>query len=91
MAVKDGSMDTNAFQHYNFIDSWNSKNDNALVAVADTYIIQSQSLPQVQKTSKNKYTSIKEIPKDLEQSTVPNDPTNEAVPCMSCNRKLRFD
>ena len=38
VAVKDGSVDINAFQHYNFLDNWNSKNDNALVAVADTYI-----------------------------------------------------
>ena len=27
VAVKDGSVDINAFQHYNFLDNWNSKND----------------------------------------------------------------
>ena len=76
VAVKDGSVDINAFQHYNFLDNWNSKNDNALVAVADTYIAPIR-LYSGTENGKNKYTSIKEIPKGG-TIAVPNDPTNES-------------
>ena len=76
VAVKDGSVDINAFQHYNFLDNWNSKNDKALVAVADTYIAPIR-LYSGTENGKNKYTSIKEIPKGG-TIAVPNDPTNES-------------
>ncbi len=76
VAVKDGSVDINAFQHYNFLDNWNSKNDKALVAVADTYIAPIR-LYSGTENGKNKYTSIKEIPKGG-TIAVPNDTTNES-------------
>ncbi len=76
MAVKDGSVDINAFQHHNFLDNWNSKNDDALVSVADTYIAPIR-LYSGTENGKNKYTSIKEIPKGG-TIAVPNDPTNES-------------
>ena len=75
-AVADGEVDINAFQHYNFLDNWNSKNDKALVAVADTYIAPIR-LYSGTENGKNKYTSIKEIPKGG-TIAVPNDPTNES-------------
>ena len=75
-ATADGEVDLNAFQHYNFLDNWNSKNDNALVAVADTYIAPIR-LYSGTENGKNKYTSIKEIPKGG-TIAVPNDPTNES-------------
>lgn len=65
------------FQHYNFLDNWNSKNDNALVAVADTYICSNPVIYSGTENGKNKYTSIKEIPKGG-TIAVPNDPTNES-------------
>lgn len=58
VAVKDGSVDINAFQHHNFLDNWNSKNDDALVSVADTYIAPIR-LYSGTENGKNKYTSIK--------------------------------
>lgn len=76
VAVKDGSVDINAFQHHNFLDNWNSKNDDALVSVADTYIAPIR-LYSGTENGKNKYTSIKEIPKGG-TIAVPNDPTNES-------------
>ena len=76
VAVKDGSVDINAFQHHNFLDNWNSKNGDALVSVADTYIAPIR-LYSGTENGKNKYTSIKEIPKGG-TIAVPNDPTNES-------------
>ena len=76
VAVKDGSVDINAFQHHNFLDNWNSKNDDALVSVADTYIAPIR-LYSGTENGKNKYTSVKEIPKGG-TIAVPNDPTNES-------------
>ena len=76
VAVKDGSVDINAFQHHNFLDNWNSKNGDALVSVADTYIAPIR-LYSGTENGKNKYTSIKESPKGG-TIAVPNDPTNES-------------
>ena len=76
VAVKDGSVDINAFQHHNFLDNWNSKNGDALVSIADTYIAPIR-LYSGTENGKNKYTSIKEIPKGG-TIAVPNDPTNES-------------
>ena len=76
VAVKDGSVDINAFQHHNFLDNWNSKNGDALVSVADTYIAPIR-LYSGTENGRNKYTSIKEIPKGG-TIAVPNDPTNES-------------
>ena len=37
-AVRDGDVDINAFQHYNYLENWNKENSADLVSVADTYI-----------------------------------------------------
>ena len=76
VAVKDGSVDINAFQHYNYLENWNKENSADLVSVADTYIAPIR-LYSGTKDGKNKYTDVKDIP---EKGTiaVPNDPTNES-------------
>ena len=76
VAVKDGSVDINAFQHYNYLENWNKENNADLVSVADTYIAPIR-LYSGTKDGKNKYTDVKDIP---EKGTiaVPNDPTNES-------------
>ena len=75
-AVRDGDVDINAFQHYNYLENWNKENSADLVSVADTYIAPIR-LYSGTKDGKNKYTDVKEIP---EKGTiaVPNDPTNES-------------
>ncbi|WP_373759315.1 MetQ/NlpA family ABC transporter substrate-binding protein, partial [Weissella soli] len=37
-ALKDGSLDLNAFQHYYFLNNWNAKNGKALKAIGKTFI-----------------------------------------------------
>ena len=75
-AVRDGDVDINAFQHYNYLENWNKENSADLVSVADTYIAPIR-LYSCTKDGKNKYTDVKDIP---EKGTiaVPNDPTNES-------------
>lgn len=75
-AVRDGDVDINAFQHYNYLENWNKENSADLVSVADTYIAPIR-LYSGTKDGKNKYTDVKDIP---EKGTiaVPNDPTNES-------------
>ena len=75
-AVRDGDVDINAFQHYNYLENWNKENNADLVSVADTYIAPIR-LYSGTKDGKNKYTDVKDIP---EKGTiaVPNDPTNES-------------
>ena len=75
-AVRDGDVDINAFQHYNYLENWNKENSADLVSVADTYIAPIR-LYSGTKDGKNKYTDLKDIP---EKGTiaVPNDPTNES-------------
>ena len=75
-AVRDGDVDINAFQHYNYLENWNKENNADLVSVADTYIAPIRIYSGT-KDGKNKYTDVKDIP---EKGTiaVPNDPTNES-------------
>ena len=75
-AVRDGDVDINAFQHYNYLENWNKEYSADLVSVADTYIAPIR-LYSGTKDGKNKYTDVKDIP---EKGTiaVPNDPTNES-------------
>ena len=75
-AVRDGDVDINAFQHYNYLENWNKENSADLISVADTYIAPIR-LYSGTKDGKNKYTDVKDIP---EKGTiaVPNDPTNES-------------
>ena len=75
-AVRDGDVDINAFQHYNYLENWNKENSADLVSVADTYIAPIR-LYSGTKDGKNKYTDVKEIP-DKGTIAVPNDPTNES-------------
>ena len=82
VAVKDGSVDINAFQHYNFLDNWNSKNDNALVAVADTYIA---PIRLYSGTENGNTLQLKKFLK-VEQSLYQMTQQMKAVPCMSCNQ-----
>ena len=75
-AVRDGDVDINAFQHYNYLENWNKENSADLVSVADTYIAPIR-LYSGTKDGKNKYTDVKDIP---EKGTiaVPNDGSNES-------------
>ena len=72
-AVRDGDVDINAFQHYNYLENWNKENSADLVSVADTYIAPIR-LYSGTKDGKNKYTDVKE----KGTIAVPNDPTNES-------------
>lgn len=76
IATANGDVDVNAFQHYNFLDNWNQENNGDLVAIADT-IISPIRLYSGTKDSKNRYTSVEQIP-DGATITVPNDATNES-------------
>lgn len=75
-AVVEGSVDINAFQHYNFLNNWNEENGEDLVAIADTYIAPIR-LYSGTEGGKNKYKSVEEIPNGAEIA-VPNDATNES-------------
>ena len=86
MAVKDGSVDINAFQHYNFLDNWNSKNDKALVAVADTYIAPIRLYSGTENGKTNTLLSKKFL--KVEQSLYQMTQQMKAVPCMSCNQQV---
>lgn len=75
-ALKNGEVDVNAFQHYNFLNDWNKKNDADLVAAAET-LLSPINLFSGLDGKKAKYTDVKDIPKGATIS-VPNDPTNES-------------
>ena len=75
-ALKNGEVDINAFQHYNFLNNWNKENKGDLVTVAETYISPVNLFSGTEK-GKVKYTSVKQLP-DKGQIAVPNDATNES-------------
>ncbi|MGT2924925.1 MetQ/NlpA family ABC transporter substrate-binding protein [Streptococcus caviae] len=75
-ALKNGEVDINAFQHYNFLNNWNKENKGDLVTVAETYI-SPVNLFSGTENGKAKYTSVKQLP-DKAQIAVPNDATNES-------------
>lgn len=75
-ALKNGEVDINAFQHYNFLNNWNKENKGDLVTVAETYISPVNLFSGTEK-GKAKYTSVKQLP-DKSQIAVPNDATNES-------------
>ncbi|MFD1485307.1 MetQ/NlpA family ABC transporter substrate-binding protein [Lacticaseibacillus baoqingensis] len=68
-ALEDGDIQLNSFQHYDFLNSWNKKHGDKIVAVGETYIgpIRAYS---------NKIKSLKELKKG-DTVSVPNDATNE--------------
>lgn len=68
-ALTDHQIDLNAFQHYNFLNSWNKAHKTDLVAIGETYIA-----PLNLYSTKIK--SLKQIKKG-DEITVPNDATNE--------------
>lgn len=75
-ALKNGEIDVNAFQHYNFLNDWNKKNNADLVAAAETLLSPIHLFSGLDgKTAK--YTDVKDIPKGATIS-VPNDATNES-------------
>ena len=73
-ALNSGEIDLNAFQHYNFLNSWNNENSATygvkLVAIGET-LIAPLSLYS------DKYTSVDQFQKG-DTILVMNDPTNEA-------------
>lgn len=75
-ALKNGEIDINSFQHYNFLNNWNKENKGDLVTVAETYI-SPINLFSGTENGKAKYSSAKEIP-DGGQVAIPNDATNES-------------
>ncbi|MFU2203937.1 MetQ/NlpA family ABC transporter substrate-binding protein [Streptococcus hyovaginalis] len=75
-ALKNGEIDVNAFQHYNFLNDWNKKNDGDLVAAADTLLSPIHLFSGLD-GDKAKYTDVKDIPEGATIS-VPNDATNES-------------
>lgn len=76
LALAEGEVDINAFQHYNFLNNWNEENGQDLVAVADT-IISPIRLYSGTEGGENKYKSVEDIPEGSEIA-VPNDATNES-------------
>lgn len=75
-ALQNGEIDVNAFQHYNFLNNWNTENDGDLVAAADTLISPLRIFSGLD-GEKAKYTDISELP-DGAVVSVPNDVTNES-------------
>lgn len=75
-ALANGEIDVNAFQHYNFLNNWNTENKGDLVAAADTLISPLRIFSGLD-GDKAKYTDISELP-DGAVISVPNDATNES-------------
>ena len=75
-ALANGEIDVNAFQHYNFLNNWNTENNGDLVAAADTLISPLRIFSGLD-GDKVKYTDISELP-DGAVVSVPNDVTNES-------------
>lgn len=74
IALANGEIDLNAFQHYNFLSNWNEENaatyGSSLVAIGETLIAPLSMYS-------NKYTSVDEI-QDGDTILVMNDVVNEA-------------
>ncbi|MBM7636845.1 MetQ/NlpA family ABC transporter substrate-binding protein [Streptococcus saliviloxodontae] len=76
-ALKNNEIDVNAFQHYNFLNSWNKDNKGDLVAAADTLLSPIRLFSGTDSSGKAKYTKVADIPEGSTIS-VPNDATNES-------------
>ena len=70
IALADGEVDLNAFQHYNFMNNWSAENGTELVAVCDTLIAPLCIYSE-------KYTSLDEV-KEGDGIAIMNDVVNEA-------------
>lgn len=69
-ALQQGQLDTNSFQHLQFLADFNVKNKTDLKAVGSTYIVPLSLYSK-------KYTSLSQLPANA-QVAIPNDPTNQA-------------
>ncbi|MFK5675616.1 MetQ/NlpA family ABC transporter substrate-binding protein [Ligilactobacillus sp. LYQ60] len=69
-ALAAGETDLNAFQHYVFLDQWNKKNGNQVVAIGKTYIAPIRLYS-------NKYHRLSALP-DGATIAIPNDAANES-------------
>lgn len=67
-AVKDGSLDLNAFQHIIYLEEWNKENKAELVDIGFTFI-------EPMGVYSEKIKSLDEL-KEGDKVAVPNDPTN---------------
>ena len=76
VALNNGEIDINAFQHYNFLDNWNADHKTDLVPIAETYFTAFRVYSGTQ-GDKNKYKDIKELP-DGATIAIPNDAVNES-------------
>lgn len=68
VAVQDGSLDLNAFQHVEYLNDWNGSNDGTLQAIGFTYVAPL-------KIYSDKISSVDEL-QDGDIIAIPNDPTN---------------
>lgn len=68
IAVQDGSVDLNAFQHVAFLNDWNQSNDGDLIPLGFTYVAPLRAYS-------DKIESLDELA-DGDTVAIPNDPTN---------------
>ena len=68
VALSDGSVDLNAFQHVAFLDNWNEENDGDLKPIGFTLVTKLGLYS-------DKYESVEEIPENA-TIAIPSDPTN---------------
>ncbi|XJS10512.1 MetQ/NlpA family ABC transporter substrate-binding protein [Aerococcaceae bacterium WGS1372] len=68
IALQDGSVDLNAFQHVAFLDNWNEANDGDLTPIGFTFVSPMGAYSE-------NITSFEEL-KDGDTIAIPNDPTN---------------
>lgn len=68
IAVQDGSVDLNAFQHVAFLNDWNQSNDGDLIPLGFTYVAPLRAYSE-------KIESLDELA-DGDTVAIPNDPTN---------------
>lgn len=76
VALNNGDIDINAFQHYNFLDNWNADHKTDLVPIAETYFTAFRVYSGTE-GGKNKYKDIKELPEGA-TIAIPNDAVNES-------------
>lgn len=68
VALQDGSLDVNAFQHVAFLDDWNASNDGDLEPIGFTFVSPMGAYS-------DKISSLEELA-DGDVIGIPNDPTN---------------
>lgn len=68
MALAQGDIDLNSFQHGPFLDAFNEKNGTHLVSIGNTFLAPLRIFS-------NTYTDIKDVP-DGARVSIPNDPSN---------------